>query len=299
MFLSIVKNGMKIYWIYIEILLIVLLFVACYREKQNTEYIVPIPNLRGLSTSPSGDAKIKLQEESLPPIIEDVLSESTSHPLLDDLSENNEGVSKKKSLEAFPSSFSDILNWGAVRFSQKNSTIKNVLAENTGEYNIQALSQSVQTKKNRAFDVAIGDLQDLYTQDGVNKKILETIQSFMRDFQSGVIDTTLQKYVVADVVEIISRKIARNREYVRFITEYRIGKIEHGDENERYAKIRIFAQSKQFLSQIVLLMYFEKKENSDEWSIIAIEGEFNDLLEPYLSQGIFLPSGTLGLTQNF
>ncbi len=184
--------------------------------------------------------------------------------------------------------------WGAVKILYDEVAIEEI----PEDYSTQLLRRnaSVTSKTYLPQDIIIGALENNNSKNAITQHVLTRIISFVRDIQQKKIHENLKEHVALDSMVIVSRQITRAREYATYIEDTRIGRINIGDRQERYAKIRILGRGKDFKSHAILRIYFQK-EKKNVWKISAIEGNLDTLLNPYIPSGAFTPTGTLGITQ--
>lgn len=207
-------------------------------------------------------------------------------------------VSNAQVINFFPDAYKTILNWNSIHFGQEERSI--ALVEEEAKY-IELLEKNVLIGYNYPrfvpYDTLIGALEDSRAEDANLQRFFLLLRSFFGEMKEGTVDRNLARYVIEDEIAIISRQISYSREYGEYITGFRLGQLISGEQDRKYATVRVLAQYPNFESRVKLIVYFT--HINGKWFINAIEGDMNELLSPYITKTRFEPSGTLGATQGF
>ncbi len=200
---------------------------------------------------------------------------------------------------SFPKEYGTSEQWKTVYFGQKEADVS--LLRDSKEDFLELLQRNAELGHSRPSffpsDVLVGSLENPNETDSRVQDIIKLLDAFFADIKSGEIEDTLAKYVSSDEVVVISRQISYSQNYGKYISSYRLGKLVLIDSDRESAQVRVLAQHPTFEARVKVRMYFQQIDG--EWYIAVIEGDFNELVEPYKVETVFEPSGILGISQGF
>lgn len=213
-----------------------------------------------------------------------------------EIDQTNPDEVRNLGLVTFSNEYTDIKEWGKLKFAQKGKEITQI--EENSLLDVLAISRK--GGKQMSFlpiDTQIGPLMDYKDISFVDTKIYELIDKFFLLMKVQELDKQLRNLVVSEEIPIISRQILRSSEYAAGITDVRVGKIKTVDVNKRSAAVRVITRKHDVSTRTKVKFYFLNTEG--EWMINALEGDLDRLSENYELPGEFSPQGTTGVTQGF
>ncbi len=200
---------------------------------------------------------------------------------------------------SFPKEYGATEQWKTVRLGQKQANVS--LLRDSKEDFLDLLQRNAELGYNRPSflpsDIIVGSLENRNQTDSRVQDIIKLLDAFFADIKSGEIEDTLAKYVSSDEVVVVSRQISYSQNYGKYISSYRLGKLVLIDSDRESAQVRVLARYPTFDARVKVRIYFQRIDG--EWYIAVIEGDFNELVEPYKVETVFEPSGILGISQGF